>query len=1124
MRRVDIADLGEEARQDCIRRESDEVRGRLDPEDGVMVQAVWFDAGGKEPGGLLLAVHHLVVDGVSWRILIPDLKVAWEGIAGKREVELEPCFTSFRQWAEQLSVAAKTSGREAELPVWEEILRCPDPLLSDRPLNAVLDTAGKARSLRMRLPSELTAPLLGPIPALFHGGINDVLLSAFAIAVAKWRQGRGLGMQCAVLVDLEGHGREELFEGMDLSRTIGWFTSLFPVRLDPGALDLEDAMAGDDSLGRAVKRIKEQLRGLPDHGVGYGQLRYLNPATGAILEKMARPQIGFNYLGRFSTPVAQNWEPVAQAGGLGGGTEEEMPLAHAIELNAVTHDGMNGSELLAHWTWAGELFRETEIRDLAEHWFQTLGALVSYTAQPNAGGRTPTDVQLVTLTQKEIEHIEAVQPFLADILPLSPLQEGLLFHALYDEQGPDVYAVQLVLNLEGAFDEGRMKEAVGSLLKRHTNLRAGFLHRELEVPVQVIPREVTVPWESIDLSFLDVGEGEQRLQELLAEDWVQRFDLAQPPLLRFKLIRLATDRHQLVFTHHHILLDGWSMPVLLQELSVLYESGGDDTKLSRVTPYREYLGWLKKQDGAQARAAWQEALAGLEEGTRIAPSKPTRTVIPETFTLELSEEFTVEVSREARRHGLTLNTVVQGVWGILLGELSGREDVVFGVTVAGRPPELAGVEGMVGLFINTVPARLQLHPTEKLSAVLKRLQEQQAVLLAHQHLALPEIQRLAGVGELFDTLFVFENYPVDRDMLGGLAGKIRISGGRGGDISHYPLALAVIPGRRLQLRLGYRPDLFERSSVEAMGKRLQRLLEAVAQDPEQRIGNVDLLDASERHQIVEEWNETAHEVAGTTVVELFEEQVEKSPDAVAVVFEEERLSYAELNGRANRLAHYLMEQGAGPEGVVGICLERSVEMVVSLLGILKAGAAYLPLDPEYPAERLRFMVEDARPVLIVSSTGAVERLPESGGYLLLDETKVQRELAAHSPMNPRDGERKQPLRPQNPAYVIYTSGSTGKPKGVVVEHRGFTNLLHWFIGEFRLSSEDHVMLISSISFDLTQKDIFAPLLLGGKLHIPERKSHVSEVILRDIALQGITTVNCAPSVLYNLIDTTQDHE
>jgi non-ribosomal peptide synthase protein (TIGR01720 family) len=406
MRRVDIGGLGEGARRDCIRGESDDVKGRLDPEGGVMVQAVWFDAGEKEPGGLLLAVHHLVVDGVSWRILTADLKVAWEAIAAKREVELEPCLTSFRHWAEQLSAASKTPAREVELPVWEEILRCPDPLLSDRPLNAALDTAAKARSLKMSLKSELTAPLLGQIPALFHGGINDVLLSAFAIAVAKWRQGRGLGMQCAVLVDLEGHGREELFEGMDLSRTIGWFTSLYPVCLDPGALNLEDAMAGGDSLGRAVKRIKEQLRGLPDHGVGYGQLRYLNPATGEILGKMARPQIGFNYLGRFRASDAQNWEPVAEAGGLGGGAEEGMPLAHAIELNAVTHDGSKGSELIAHWTWAGDLFDETEIRNLAENWFQALSALVSYGSRADAGGLTPSDLSLLSLNQSEIEELE----------------------------------------------------------------------------------------------------------------------------------------------------------------------------------------------------------------------------------------------------------------------------------------------------------------------------------------------------------------------------------------------------------------------------------------------------------------------------------------------------------------------------------------------------------------------------------------------------------------------------------------------------------------------------------------------------------------------------------------------
>ena len=460
--------------------------------------------------------------------------------------------------------------------------------------------------------------------------------------------------------------------------------------------------------------------------------------------------------------------------------------------------------------------------------------------------------------------------------------------------------------------------------------------------------------------------------------------------MRFALIKLAAERHRLLISNHHLLMDGWSAPILVRELLEIYAQGGSAALLPRVTPYRDYLSFIARQDRAAGRAAWREALAGLEEGTRLAGLVTKQgqagggPLSPERIVLSLDATLSASLNRAAREQAVTLNTVMQAAWGILLGRLSGRDDVVFGVTVAGRPAELAGVEHMVGLFINTLPLRMRLPPQLSLSGLLRQTQESQSRLMAHQHLGLAEIQQAAGVGDLFDTLLVFENYPVDRAGLAA-AGRLAAAGNglklgqvEGRDATHYPLALIVQPGDELQLRLDYRPDLFDESSVAALGSRLVRLLEGSVADAERPLGQLPILAAAERDTILRGWNDTARATAPATLPELFAAQAARTPDAVAVIFEDRSLSYAALDAHANRLAHHLQGLGVGPETMVGLCVERSPEMVIGLLGILKAGGAYLPLDPNYPRERLAFMLADAGCPVLVTQQALLERLPEDG--------------------------------------------------------------------------------------------------------------------------------------------------
>ncbi|MGK5552278.1 amino acid adenylation domain-containing protein [Actinomadura kijaniata] len=604
---------------------------------------------------------------------------------------------------------------------------------------------------------------------------------------------------------------------------------------------------------------------------------------------------------------------------------------------------------------------------------------------------------------------------LEDILPLSPLQQGFFFHALFDDADADVYTAQIALELEGPLDAAALRAAAATLLRRHANLRAAFWHEDLSRPVQVIPRGVEPPWEEVAVA------SEAEADAVVARERARAFDLTEPPLLRFVLVRIAPDHHRLILTNHHILLDGWSTPVLATELFALYLAGGDDTGFPRVTPYKNYLAWLSRQDRAAAEDAWRRALHGVDEPTLVAPEAAGRPPVPPARTVTtLDARLSKRLARAARRHGATLSTVLQAAWGLTLGRTLGRDDVVFGAAVSGRPPELPGVEQMIGLFINTIPVRVRHRPGESLGELLERLQDEQTELLPHHHLGLTDVQRAAGHnGALFDTMTVLENYPFDPDAAGESLNGLRVTGFESYDATHFPLSFVAIPGDELSLRLHYRPDVYGHDVAEALLARARRFLEAFAEDSARPAAAVVLTGDAERARL-DAWNATAADLPTGTLTDRWERQAAATPDDVALVAGEQRLTYAELNARANRLAHELIARGIGAEDRVALVLPRTPDIVTAILAVLKAGAAYVPVDPEYPAGRIAAMLADAAPALVIDADGVA---PAPG----------------RPDHDPTDADRVRPVTSGNAAYVIYTSGSTGRPKGVVVPHAGVLN-------------------------------------------------------------------------------------
>ncbi|WP_328369807.1 non-ribosomal peptide synthase/polyketide synthase [Streptomyces sp. NBC_00445] len=817
---------------------------------------------------------------------------------------------------------------------------------------------------------------------------------------------------------------------------------------------------------------------------------------------------------------------------------------------ALGGDSITAIQLLVHARRAGlrlssrDVFRHRTAAALAE----AAGEVV----QQNTDDHAP----LVHLSADELAEFQGEFPVtVEELLPLGPLQQGFYFHSVLDGADRDAYVVQQALELTGPVDGEQLRRAAQRVLDRHAPLRACFRRCGDGQPVQIVAGGLELPWRDVDLSAQAADVREQLAEAVAADERARRFDLARPPLMRCALVRLDGDRSRLLLTFHHIVADGWSLPVLHRELMACY--GDTPAELPQPAPYQAYLHRLAAADRNAARAAWRTALAGVEEPTRLVETPADGAPVePAQIRVELSEQVTARLAARAREHGLTLGTVVQGAWGLLVGRLTAREDVVFGTTVSGRDAEVEGIESMVGLFINTLPTRFRWDPADTLADLLTRLQDEQSRLLDHQHLGLAELQRLAGLagaGDLFDTLVVFENYP-HANGLADPSGTLRLTGHEFHDAVHYPLALIVKPGRRLDLRLKHHAGRLDSEAVRRIADRLSRILHAVATDPRQTAADLELLSAEELSDA--DLTGERRQVPDTTLAAAFEAQAARTPQALAVAYEDETLSYRELDTRAGELACRLAARGAGPGTVVAVAIPRSAELMVALLGVLKAGAAYLPVDVDYPADRVAHMLTDSGATTVVTVTGTqlpdvpgLEALPLDGpagdvpgagpaparsevpGFEgLLDGPAADVPAARPAPAQPEvpsletllldvpSGDvpdvRPTPAHPDDPAYLIYTSGSTGRPKGVVVTHRAIVNRLAWMQGQYGLTADDRVLQKTPASFDVSVWEFFWALCEGATVVLARPDGHRDPAYLAGlIREQGITTLHFVPSML-----------
>ena len=700
------------------------------------------------------------------------------------------------------------------------------------------------------------------------------------------------------------------------------------------------------------------------------------------------------------------------------------------------------------------------------------------------------DRPLLVLTAPEQAELARAVPGAQEIWPLAPLQEGLLFQSTLDDDGPDIYQAQWVLELNGPLEPARLRAAWETVLARHAELRLRFVRLTSGRAVQAATGDVVLPWREVDLTGAD--DLDAAVAQLSGREQQQRFDLARAPLFRLVLIRCGAGRHRLLVVHHHILTDGWSVAVVLNEVAAVYAAGPQAPQRSGATAsYRDYLAWLDRQDREAARAAWRSELSGLDEPAPIArPVAATGYDYRVTF---LPSQLYTALTDVARSRGLTLNTLAQGAWAMVLARLTRRTDVVFGTTVACRPAELPGVEAIPGLMMNTVPVRVSLDARESSADLLAGLQQRQAALMPHQHLGLPEIQKVAGPGATFDTLLVFESYPRD------YAGQFTYLGTVEG--THYPLTIGIIPGERCRIQLAYRPGQVGETVAAAVLPWFVDALGALAADPDRPVGRIGLTPDP-----VGGPAPAPALAAGEALPALVARVVRERPHEIAVADGEGELSFAALWERSTALAAALRAGGVGPESRVGVLVGRSAWSVVAMLGVSLAGGAFVPVDPAYPAERVAWILDDADPVSVVCVGRTRQTVPDrfAGRLVVADEMNP-----AGAPAGELPG-----VRPGDAAYVIYTSGSTGTPKGVVVTHAGLANLAAAQIDRFAVTEASRVLQFAALGFDAVVSETLMALLSGATLVLaPERDLPPQVSLAEALDRWDVTHVTVPPSVL-----------
>ncbi|SAL44731.1 peptide synthetase-like protein [Caballeronia peredens] len=1043
---------------------------------------------------LYLAIHHLIVDGVSWRILLDDLASAYRAAQVRGVAALTRTDATASQWAARLSKAARDpqSPFADEVTYWTSTASSGNDLQLDHP--EARATNADASIIEQTIDASLTRAVLADANIAYRTQTVELLIAALAHAI---------GETCRI--ELEGHGREPLFDDIDASRTLGWLTSHYPVSVPVEASPVATLAAAKDAL-----------RALPNKGLGFGVLRHFgDDATRAALGNVPRPRVTFNYLGQFDSHDTRDAAFSPRFGGAGCERDPSGPLGNALAIHAYV-EGAGERTLKLHWVYGATQFERVSIEAIVQRFERSLAEIASACTERIAtrgAGATPGDFPLARdagLTQAMLERMPFDLRSVVDMYPLSPMQQGILFHSLFAPE-QSTYVNQLAATLI-APDVDRLRAGFEAAVPRHDILRTGFTPDEA-APMQIVHRQARMPFDVIDWRGRE--DGLASFETWLAEDRARGFDLAAPPLMRVTLIRLTDDEWRLVWTRHHLLLDGWSTAHMFADVlrDYIEPPRAQPFAATAATRYRDFIAWLASRDARADEAFWLERLARLDEPTRIAQREASSAPSLDdhrTWRATLDAATTTRLTDTARRLRITLNTLVQGAWALALQRMTHQSSVAFGATVAGRPDTLADIDDVLGLFINTLPVITAPLPQRNASAWLRDLQADNAASAEHAHTPLADIQRWAAQGgALFDTLVVFENYPVDDAWAGRDARALHMRELRNIEATDFALTLVVEAGESIVIDYGYDATRLDVARVAVLHRAMSACLDAFVANADAPLGTIAIgEDFAQFNATERQWSD----VESAPLHRQFERMAKAAPHAIALEFIDsdgtlQRMSYTELDARADRVAAALIAAHVAPDTAVALCVERSFEMVVALFGVLKAGAAYLPVDPDYPADRIAYLLDDANPAVVLTQAHLRERVDAVAAQARVFDiaTLMHNEATLDTPVDIADAQL---------AYLIYTSGSTGKPKGAGNTHGALANRIAWMQSAYGLSDADVVLHKTPFGFDVSVWEFVWPLATGAKLAIAAPGDHRDpERLVAAIEAHCVSTLHFVPSML-----------
>ncbi|HYS64906.1 MAG TPA: condensation domain-containing protein, partial [Paraburkholderia sp.] len=1055
------------------------IQSSLNIETGPLWRVGHFET--PEETRVLIAIHHLSVDGVSWRILLEELQTAYDQAGHNEPVSLPAPSMSWRAWVRALYRYAESDAVQSEANWWQQALSVLDAV-PELPLRPAAGTrVVESGTIDWTLDAGRTRDLLQNASRAYRTRVDELLLAALAQALGAWSGA------AEIAVELEGHGREDVIDGADLSRTVGWFTTRFPV-----ALPAASAAPGD-----ALVAVKERVRALPNKGLHWGLLD--------ASRTRPRPAVSFNYLGRFD----QSFDPASRfafsSEDAGSSQGAGARLDYALDLNGI----VTGETLLLRWRFdPARIDRETVERIVAAFGKHVDALIAHCVAAPP--GATASDFPLSGLDQAQLRALGLPLGGVADIYPATPLQQGLLYHSEL-QQGQGVYVNQLQLTLDGRLDAAALRAAWQAAIARHDMLRTRFEWRHGEAALQIVQREAVLPFAVHD--WRDADDYDARLAAWRSADLAAGIDPSRAPLMRVNVFRRPDGRFDLVRTHHHVLTDGWSGARLLAEVFDDYECApglpardGARAAAGVPPPYRRYVEWLATQP--DPRDWWRERLAAADDaGTltaSLAAPREASASVPRKIAVELDAPLDARVRRAAQRHRVTLNTLMQGAWAVLLARLSGKPSVAFGVTVSGRPASLPGSEDMFGLFINSLPVFAAVPGDVTVSAWLEELQAYNLQMREVEHTPLSSLQQWAGRSgdALFDSLIVFENYPVAARPASTAIDALRVDRVDSFERTHYPLTLTILPATRIELQWNWDSRRLERTQVEQLQRQYLALLDQLADDGERAPRFVGELAARRGAPHAEPLPEPALRACH----ERFAAEAARVPQRIAVRQNGEAFDYATLALWSATIDSRLRASGVAREERVAVCMRRSPALIASMLGVWRSGAAYVPLDPSFPAERLRAMLDDAGITRIVADAEGRARLGNGLDGRIAIDAGLAADAAAIVPPPAL------PCTDAQLAYVIYTSGSTGRPKGVAVSHGALTRLLASVGIAPGLHRDDVLLSVTTPSFDISLLEFCLPLTQGACVEMADAATVADGAALaRLIDDSGASLMQATPS-------------